>query len=298
MFPMISDEELDRLAESIADNGLIYPIKVDRDGLIVDGRNRYEAMSRAGLELADEDVEVWSGDDPASYIIGVNVERRHMSTGAQAMATARVLAESGKRQNGRWKRGSVDIGGSANISGWQSRLKEAGLVLDHMPELAQPVINGDLALDNAYRQVKDYLDQLARNKSYKEQQKALAKEKDKQKRRREQAMLTAMAEAKADTYLRLVHDGMSIAEAHAAWQTAIKQEEERERAEAYNRKTFFQGITRSIDTLASSDVPERADHELFPHLKELTTSLNRELTTSQIDKAIRHLNFIKKGLTP
>lgn len=105
MFPMISDEELDRFAESIAENGLIYPIKVDRDGLIVDGRNRCEALSRAGLELADEHVEVWSGDDSASYIIGVNVERRHMSTGAQAMVTAKVLEAEGKRNNGRWKRG-------------------------------------------------------------------------------------------------------------------------------------------------------------------------------------------------
>lgn len=66
----------------------------------------------------------------------------------RAMATALVLEADGRRANGRWKRGSVDIGGSANISDWQSRLKEAGIILDYSPDLAARVIDGSLALDN------------------------------------------------------------------------------------------------------------------------------------------------------
>ncbi|MBB3037426.1 hypothetical protein FHU29_001892 [Hoyosella altamirensis] len=66
-----------------------------------------------------------------------------MSTGARAMSTALVLAADGRRKDGRWRRGSVDIGESANTaSDWQARLKECGVVIDHAPALAQEVVDG------------------------------------------------------------------------------------------------------------------------------------------------------------
>jgi len=70
------------------------------------------------------------------------------------MSTALVLSADGRRQGGRWKRDTVGaIGGSANSdTTWQQRLKEAGIVLDHAPDLAEQVVNGTLALDAAYRQ--------------------------------------------------------------------------------------------------------------------------------------------------
>lgn len=54
---------------------------------------------------------------------------------SSVMSTALSLQADGLRGNGRWKRGSVDKGESA-ISGWVHRMKEAGHVLDELPELA------------------------------------------------------------------------------------------------------------------------------------------------------------------
>ena len=67
-----------------------------------------------------------------------------MTTGARAVATALVLAEDGRRQDGRWKRGTIrDIGGSSDIdSAWELSLKHAGTVLDYTPDLAEAVVNG------------------------------------------------------------------------------------------------------------------------------------------------------------
>ncbi|MDU5964595.1 MAG: hypothetical protein E6Z01_05750 [Actinomyces sp.] len=44
-------------------------------------------------------------------------------SGHRATATALVLEADGRRENGRWKRGSIDIGTSANISDSTERIR-------------------------------------------------------------------------------------------------------------------------------------------------------------------------------
>ena len=59
------------------------------------------------------------------------------------MATALVLQADGRRENGRWRRDSVDIHGSVNSRTWQQRLNECGVILDHAPHLAADVAQAD-----------------------------------------------------------------------------------------------------------------------------------------------------------
>ena len=153
-FPMLTDAELDELAESIATIGLINPIVVDTAGLILDGRNRLEACNRSGVETV---TTVYEGGDVAEFVIGCNVTRRNMTTGARAMATALVLQADGRRKKndkgeGYWARGSIsglNIDSNINHS-WQDRLKECGVVLDFKPDLAPAVVAGDIALNDAF----------------------------------------------------------------------------------------------------------------------------------------------------
>ena len=44
------DESLKFLSESILSNGLITPIDIDEDGIIIDGERRYKAHKLAGLK--------------------------------------------------------------------------------------------------------------------------------------------------------------------------------------------------------------------------------------------------------
>lgn len=145
-YPMLSDEALAELAADIKENGQQSPITVTVEGVLLDGRNRLRACEIAGVEPM---VTVYEGSDEGAFVRSSN-ERRHQPTGSRAMSTALSLQADGLRNGGRWKRGSVDNGESA-ITGWAHRMKEAGLVLDELPELAQPVINGEVALDDAYR---------------------------------------------------------------------------------------------------------------------------------------------------
>ena len=98
-FPMLPEPELAELAESIRANGLRNPIVLTPDGLILDGRNRAAACERVGVAPT---TTVYEGDDLAEYVIDANSSRRHMTTGARAMATALVLVEDGRRINGKW----------------------------------------------------------------------------------------------------------------------------------------------------------------------------------------------------
>ena len=97
-FPLLCDAELVELVESIKANGLRNPIVLDTDGRILDGRNRARACEIAGVE---PEYVTYEGDDLAEYVIDTNASRRHMTTGARAMATALVLADDGRRVNGR-----------------------------------------------------------------------------------------------------------------------------------------------------------------------------------------------------
>jgi hypothetical protein len=73
--PMVSDVELQELADDITANGQIESIKLWNDE-IIDGRNRYAACKLAGVEPRFETIEV---DDPVSYVTSANVRRRHLT---------------------------------------------------------------------------------------------------------------------------------------------------------------------------------------------------------------------------
>lgn len=147
-FPMLPEPELAELAESIRANGLRNPIVLTPDGLILDGRNRAAACERVGVAPT---TTVYEGDDLAEYVIDCNSSRRHMSTGARAMATALVLVADGRRRDGRWvgwSRTSQSIGKS---SGEQEAIRRAGLIIDFAPDLAERVRDGDIEIGAAVR---------------------------------------------------------------------------------------------------------------------------------------------------
>jgi len=104
IFPMISDEEMTELAKSINDHGLREKITIITDPevsgqwLIVDGRNRAEALRRMNVKDKDiiEKFSVAKDFKRASYtveeyVIMANIERRNL-TGPQRKKLAGQLA--------------------------------------------------------------------------------------------------------------------------------------------------------------------------------------------------------------
>lgn len=153
---MHEQDELNRLAIDILQNGLRHSIVTTPDGQVLDGRNRLAACELVKVEPT---FVVHEGD-PWAYSRSVNLHVRNMTTGQKAAACALSLIAEGKRKDGRWARGSVpgdegDTYGSVSKE-WAVRMAEVGVVADWSDDLdlLVGVRDGRLALDAAYKTAK------------------------------------------------------------------------------------------------------------------------------------------------
>lgn len=92
IFPMMSDDEIQQLAEDIRTNGQRLDVVIDTHGLVLDGRNRLAACMLAGVTPREY---VFEGTDREKLhlIFSLNVPRRHLNESQRAMAAARMAAE-------------------------------------------------------------------------------------------------------------------------------------------------------------------------------------------------------------
>ena len=185
VFPMMSEDELAELAADIKENGLIYPIMKDREGQVIDGRNRLAACKLAGV---DPTFQTLDGQNPLAYIVSANLERRNLTKGQQAMVLAMIYPEPGK--GGRGKKNPSIIEG---IHG--GRLSVARSVFKYSEELAQAVLKGTIPLEEAMRTVQQ------------EKQKATGIE----------AQIARIRKAAPDLADQVADQTLTLGEALAAW---------------------------------------------------------------------------------
>lgn len=89
IFPMLSKDELEELADDIKANGVKEPGMLYQ-GKILDGRNRYRACEKAGVEMWWEEVEDEKTFDPLTHVLSKNLHRRHLDQSQRAMAAAKA----------------------------------------------------------------------------------------------------------------------------------------------------------------------------------------------------------------
>lgn len=91
-FPLLDEERLAELAEDLRINGQREPIRL-HGGRIVDGRNRYLACRRAGIEPR---IETLSEDvNPFSYVWSLNGQRRDLTQDQRYLIWKSCAARSG-----------------------------------------------------------------------------------------------------------------------------------------------------------------------------------------------------------
>jgi hypothetical protein len=153
IFPMMSDDELEELAESIKAHGrLLKAIVLDRNGVLLDGKCRLRACQMAGVEPR---FEVFEGIDSAfpgarlpyeeqckKLIIALNITYpQHLNKSQKALAQA-IAATPGCY--------------------WEHRVvPEARAVAQHA-DLVESVMAGGLSLSDAYARVCERQRQAAR----------------------------------------------------------------------------------------------------------------------------------------
>ena len=293
-FPMLPESELTELAESIRANGLRQPIVITDDGLILDGRNRYAACQQVGIE---PETVVYEGDDLAEYVIDSNVTRRNMSTGARAMSTALVLLADGRRENGRWEYGEVrESFGQKDATGMAVAVSKCGVVLDYKPDLVEPVVNGEIALNAAYEDA-DRIRRSAESEKIRERELRKRQREEEQAEAERNAQIVAdLTEAGQTHYLDMIDGGtMKPASAWAAYQEDTRKERQREAELDRGRRDTCTSIAEAVRKLSG---PEYADiflRDFYPHEHRFLAEGMR-LTGERIDNAVAFLTTIRKAI--
>ncbi|MGW1974196.1 ParB/RepB/Spo0J family partition protein [Streptomyces sp. NPDC001889] len=209
LLPLLDEDDLSALAHDIREHGLLQPIVVDRHGRVLDGRGRLAACEQAGTAPA---FTTYDGDDPDIYILSVNLRRRSLTKGQAAMITvkARSVSEQHGRSDPEHDRRS-ETEQTARSLGEQigvavAVLGRASTVLQHAPDLVDPVIAGAMGLDEAYASARE----------------------NKAKANSAEVQLTRLREADPELADRVVEGHLTLAGAWAE-HTARVEEDKRER---------------------------------------------------------------------
>lgn len=157
LFPMMSDEDIEALADDIKANGLRNAIVVDADDRIIDGRNRYRACQMAGVEPTIEAMDL-DDRETLAFVISTNLKRRHLSESQRADIAAKIANtkvggdRKSKNQSRNLDAGPVvsmqDAADMMNVS--RASVAAAKKVHDKgSPELQAAVSSGDVKVSRA-----------------------------------------------------------------------------------------------------------------------------------------------------
>jgi N6-adenosine-specific RNA methylase IME4 len=86
LFPMMAGPEFDAFVEDVRRHGIQTPVTLYQ-GHILDGKVRYRAAELAGVRLP---TTIYTGSNPAAFVISQNFHRRHLNESQRAMIAARV----------------------------------------------------------------------------------------------------------------------------------------------------------------------------------------------------------------
>ena len=160
LLPRMTPAEFEALVCDIGQHGQLEAIWVDTEGRIIDGRHRYLACKRLGI---DPSFRTWEGESLLNFVVSQNLTRRHLSPSQLAVAAARAREyyerESVERRaagrslpanlpgghTGDWREvAGRDFGASA-----RSVQHAANVVSQGVPELVDAMDSGLVAVSTA-----------------------------------------------------------------------------------------------------------------------------------------------------
>jgi len=169
LFPPLSPDEFEALAQDIAANGQWEPIRL-YEGRILDGVNRLFACRRAS-EIKGQAVEPWIEDfnpqkakmSAEQFVVSRNLRRRHLTTGQLAVLAvewaekaeregflthvAKTAGETGRPRSSALPEISVLVGTT------EQRAREAKRIRDASPELFAELKAGRVSLRSALAEI-------------------------------------------------------------------------------------------------------------------------------------------------
>lgn len=146
IFPLLEGRAYSDLVADVIKHGVREPVWV-YEGQILDGRNRWRAAQAAGVSCP---TQVYEGDEPAAFVVSLNLHRRHLSESQRAMVAAKLATlEKGANQHASIEAPSQsDAADLLNVS--RSAVQRAREVqASAVPELAAAVEAGSVSVSAA-----------------------------------------------------------------------------------------------------------------------------------------------------
>lgn len=149
IFPLVDGKEFDELVADIRTHGVREPVWL-YEGTILDGRNRYRASAVAGVDCP---MREYLGDDPAAFVVSLNLKRRHLSESQRAMVAKRL--ETFKQGDNRHTLEDMPIGMSREAAakllnvGVRTVARAAEVIEQGAPELVAAVEAGKVSVSAA-----------------------------------------------------------------------------------------------------------------------------------------------------
>jgi len=124
------------------------------EGMILDGRNRYEACMKT---MRDPVFKQYEGNDPLGYVVSLNLHRRHLSGSQRAMITAKLATlKDGQRKSAAQICAPSQQEAAKLLNVSRRSVQHARKVLDEgTPELIAAVERGEIAVSAAVNTIRN-----------------------------------------------------------------------------------------------------------------------------------------------
>jgi hypothetical protein len=159
LFPLLAGADRDEFRESVKERGVVVPIAVNRQGILLEGRNRLIIADELGVECPQAVVEV---NDEAGWIIAMNLKRRHLDAGQRAMIAER-LATMKHGDSKRTKPQELNLAlGETSIKDAAKKMQVSPAAVkmaravrkNAAPEVTEKVKSGEMTLHAAHETLK------------------------------------------------------------------------------------------------------------------------------------------------
>lgn len=155
-FPRMTGPEFDALRDDIKANGLKHPIVI-HDGMILDGGNRYKACIESGIDPVFIE---YDGQDISSFVLSMNMHRRHLSQGQHAAIVSSMQNWEKSHPSIKLSKDGCNVAPLSTVadraaqSGASIRTQQmADKVAKADPDLAKKVAHGEISLPKALKKI-------------------------------------------------------------------------------------------------------------------------------------------------
>jgi hypothetical protein len=150
LFPLMTEAETNDLGEDMLKNTQLVPIKV-YDGMILDGRNRYNACLLKDIEPRFDYLRHTTYETARDLVISLNLKRRHLDASQRGMMAAKLANMVVGRPSETATIGAISDGRAARLLNVSERSVERAKAVqrDGVPDLVNAVEQGEVSVSAA-----------------------------------------------------------------------------------------------------------------------------------------------------